>query len=209
VAEDRALSSDSPLAVFDFDGTLTRRDTLVPFLIAACGRRRVWTAMFRHGFVVARAIVGLGGEGAAKQALFSRLLQGRTVSSLEQDVIPGFATRLLEVGMRPEMLERVKWHRSEGHRLIVVSASPELYVRPIASELGFATVIATRLDVDGAGCITGRLVGANVKGPEKVRRLHEEVGDVPVGWAYGNSRGDRELLALARQSTMVGKRARA
>lgn len=208
MAPDRTLNTDSALAVFDFDGTLTRRDTLVPFLVAVCGRRPVSMAILRHGIVVARAWAGLGGEAVAKQALFSRLLKGRRVADVEAEV-PAFSGQLLEDGMRPEMLERVEWHRAEGHRLVVVSASPELYVVPIALGLGFTTVIATRLEVDGDGRLTGRLVGANVKGREKVRRLHEEVGEVPVGWAYGNSRGDRELLALARQPMMVGKRARA
>lgn len=211
MAEDRALNSDSggpALAVFDFDGTLTRRDTLVPFLIAVCGRRKVWAAMARHGLLVGRAAAGLGRETAAKQALFGRLLRGRAVEEVEAQ-LPAFTTQLLERGMREEMLARVEWHRAEGHRLVVVSASPELYVAPIARGLGFMSVCATRLEVDDAGVLTVRLLGANVKGEEKVRRLREEVGDQPVGWAYGNSRGDRELLALAREPTMVGKRARA
>jgi phosphatidylglycerophosphatase C len=210
VAEDRALNSDlgdAGLAVFDFDGTLTRRDTLVPFLNAVCGRRQVCMAMSRHGVRVTRAVAGLGGEAEAKQALFGRLLKGRRVDEVEAE-IPAFTAELLARGMRPEMLARVDWHLAEGHRLIVVSASPELYVGPIARGLGFTSVIATRLEVDTDGRLTGRLLGANVKGAEKVHRLRQEVGNVPVGWAYGNSRGDRELLALARQPMMVGKWAR-
>jgi phosphatidylglycerophosphatase C len=207
VAQDRALNDGQQLAVFDFDGTLTRRDTLLPFLAAVCGRPQVARAMIRHGVLVARAGAGLGGETAAKQALFGRLLKGRAVTEV-QARLPAFTEPLLARGMRAELLARVAWHRAAGHRLVVVSASPELYVGPIAGRLGFTTVIATRLEVDDEGRLTGRLLGANVKGPEKVRRLQEELGTASVGWAYGNSRGDRELLALARDATMVGKRAR-
>jgi phosphatidylglycerophosphatase C len=207
VAQDRALNPGQQLAVFDFDGTLTRRDTLVPFLAAVCGRRQVAVAMVRHGILVGRAAAGLGGETAAKQALFGRILKRRTIAEV-QACLPPFTEQLLARGMRAEMLARVAWHRDEGHQLVMVSASPELYVGPIAGDLGFTTVIATRLEVDDEERLTGRLLGANVKGPEKVRRLQEELGDAPVGWAYGNSRGDRELLALAAEATMVGKRAR-
>jgi phosphatidylglycerophosphatase C len=207
VAQDRALSEGSELAVFDFDGTLTRRDTLLPFLAAVCGRGQVSTAMFRHSVLVVRAGAGLGGEDAAKEALFKRLLRGRPVVEVEA-VVPAFTEHLRARGMRTAVVDRVGWHRAQGHQLVVVSASPELYVGPIARGLGFTAVIATRLEVDEHSRLTGRLLGGNVKGPEKVRRLREELGEVTVGWAYGNSRGDRELLALAREPMMVGKRAR-
>jgi phosphatidylglycerophosphatase C len=107
--------------------------------------------------------------------------------------------------MRGEIVARLTWHREQGHDLALVTASPELYVAPIGRRLGFATVLGTRLEVDDDGRLTGRLVGLNVKGEEKVRRLRDAVGAVEPGWAYGNSRGDRQLLALARHQTMVGK----
>jgi HAD superfamily hydrolase (TIGR01490 family) len=195
------------VAVFDFDGTLTRRDTLLPFLRWICGSRSVAAALARHAPAVGRAATGWGGEEAAKQALFGRLLAGRALTELEQ-AVPGFADQLLDGGMRTEVVARLGWHVAEGHRLVVVTASPELYVGPIARRLGVELVLGTRLEVDDQGRLTGRLTGANVKGHEKVRRLREALGPVDVGWAYGNSRGDRELLALARHPTMVGKGAR-
>ena len=74
---------------------------------------------------------------------------------------------------------------------------------PIAAALGFETALATRLEVD-AGRLTGRLTGANVRGPEKVRRLEEYLDGAAVTlWAYGDSAGDRELLAVADHATRV------
>jgi HAD superfamily hydrolase (TIGR01490 family) len=195
------------LAVFDFDGTLTRRDTLMPFLAAVCGRRSLAAAVARHAPVVVRGAAGWGGETVAKQALFTRLLAGRLADEVEEAAIP-FANRLLARGMRADVMDRLTWHLEQGHELALVTASPELYAAPIGRRLGFTTVLGTRLEVDGAGRLTGRLVGLNVKGEEKVRRLRDALGPVELGWAYGNSRSDRHLLSLARHQTMVGKGAR-
>ena len=112
--------------------------------------------------------------------------------------------------LRPDVLARVEWHRSEDHELVLVSASPELYVTPIGRRLGFDAVLATRLELDGDGRVTGRLEGANCRGPEKVVRLREWRGDtVAVAYAYGDSAGDREMLALAATAVKLSRRRRA
>jgi phosphatidylglycerophosphatase C len=80
-------------------------------------------------------------------------------------------------------------------------------VAPIGRRLGFDTVLATRLEVDADGRLTGRLVGANCRGPEKVARLREwRSGELVVDFAYGDSAGDREMLALAGVPMNVGRR---
>jgi len=92
----------------------------------------------------------------------------------------------------------------------MVSASPELYVAPVARRLGFDATLATRLQVGPDGLLTGRLVGRNCRGPEKVRRLQEWFGDeTPVVFAYGDSRGDREMLAFSSDGgTWLRRRSR-
>ncbi|HET9772046.1 MAG TPA: HAD-IB family hydrolase, partial [Acidimicrobiia bacterium] len=102
---------------------------------------------------------------------------------------------------------RVDWHRAEGHELVLVSASPELYVAPIGQRLGFEDVIATRLEVDADGRLTGRLLGSNCRGPEKVARLRQWRDEgLVVDFAYGDSAGDRELLALAATPVRIHRR---
>jgi len=96
-------------------------------------------------------------------------------------------------------MRRLAWHKQQGHRCVVISASLDLYVRPWAIKEGFDDVIATLLDVKGDGCVTGKLSGANCFGIEKVRRLETLLGsreDYSL-YAYGDSRGDRELLSFA------------
>jgi phosphatidylglycerophosphatase C len=120
-----------------------------------------------------------------------------------------YADHVVAHGLRPDVRARVDWHRTEGHELVLVSASPELYVAPIGRRLGFDEVLATRLEVDPAGLLPGRLLGANCRGPEKVARLRQWRSDgLVVAYAYGDSAGDREMLALAASAVKLPKRRR-
>ena len=102
------------------------------------------------------------------------------------------------------MLERLRWHGGEGHEIVIVSASLDSYLAPLAPRLGVGHVISSSLEVDDHGLVTGRLVGGNVRGPEKASRLQAWLGDGPIElWAYGDSSGDDELLAMADHPTRV------
>ncbi|MCA1846354.1 MAG: HAD-IB family hydrolase, partial [Actinobacteria bacterium] len=121
-----------------------------------------------------------------------------------------FADHVVAQRLRPDVRERVDWHRNEGHELVLVSASPELYVTPIGRRLGFDTVLATRLEVSADGRLTGRLLGPNCRGPEKVARLREWRSEgLSIDYAYGDSAGDREMLDLAVTAVRVGRRSSA
>ena len=89
----------------------------------------------------------------------------------------------------------MRWHSAQGHRLILLSASPELYLREWAERNGFSTVIGTRLETVG-GRVTGRIDGRNCHGAEKVDRLRSELGDLGDYeiYSYGDSRSDLILL---------------
>jgi phosphatidylglycerophosphatase C len=107
--------------------------------------------------------------------------------------------------IRPDMADRVAWHRRSGHELVLVSASLTAYLEPFARHLGLDQVIATQLEVGPDGVLTGRLAGPNVRGAEKAIRLRRWLGEDPVEiWAYGDSAGDREMLQMADHPTLVG-----
>lgn len=187
------------VAAFDFDGTLAPGDSLIPFLTWVCGRGRVAAALAVHGPAIAWAIAGRGSRHAAKSAFVGRLLAGRPAAEVATTG-EAFAQHLLERRLRPDMVERVAWHRGQQHELVLVSASLTVYLDPLAAALGFDHVLATRLEVDDAGALTGRLLGANVRGPEKAARLTAWLGDDAHDvelWAYGDSSGDHDLFALA------------
>lgn len=192
------------VAAFDFDGTITRGDTLLPFLRRLCG-----------GGAVARALAALPGgiifsrrfdREAAKVALLSRLLRGRALADVEA-AAERYADDVVRSGLRTPIVERLQWHRDRGDRVVVVSASPEIVVGAVVRRIGVETVLATRLEVGDDGRLTGRLVGLNVRGAEKVARLRAHIGDENVEvWAYGDSSGDRELLANAAVPVWVRRR---
>lgn len=193
------------MAAFDFDGTLCPGDSLLPFLrlllpppVLARAAAGAWREL---------AMLPAGGvrRDRAKAALLRRALAG-----VELDRFAAACDRFsrrLEGRLRPDVVARARWHQGEGHEVVVVSASPEHYLSPLAERVGFRSVIGTRLEVVD-GVLTGRLVGENCRGAEKVARLRAWLGGEEVFlWAYGDSTGDRELLAAADVATRVSRRA--
>lgn len=184
------------VAAFDVDGTLTERDSLLPFLVGLVGRRRVAVAL-------TAAAVGPPHRDAAKARLLRRLVRGRPHDDL---AVAGreYGVHLARTSVTEVMRERIAGHRAAGHELVIVSASLACYLEPAAEQLGIGTVLATRLEVDATGRCTGRLDGGNCRGAEKARRLGAHVGPDPVElWAYGDSRGDDAMLALADHPVRV------
>jgi phosphatidylglycerophosphatase C len=176
------------VAAFDFDGTLTRRDTLLPFLTSMVGWRRVVRALGPEAATLARD------RDAAKERLLVRLLNGVPDNDLRA-AGTAFAST---VRVSPEMQARLAWHRREGHEIVIVSAALDAYLLDVSRTLGVDQTLCTSIEVDEAGNCTGRLLGGNCRGPEKAKRLRAHLGDGEIVlWAYGDSRGDREMLALA------------
>jgi HAD superfamily hydrolase (TIGR01490 family) len=184
------------VAVFDFDGTVTDRDTLVPFLVLAFGRARV-----------AATFAALAGTGLAyflrrtsidefKRRVLRRLVAGASAQRLRA-LGPAHA-QALAPRLRPRALERIAWHRAQGHRLVLVSSTLDLYLAHVGAQLGFDEVLCSRLAVSGER-FSGELEGADCTGPEKLRRLQALLGDLRGHelHVYGDSDGDRELLAAA------------
>jgi phosphatidylglycerophosphatase C len=186
------------VAAFDFDGTLTRRDTLLPFLRYLLGDARV----ARHALVLSPTLLGYGlgliNNGVAKERVLTHCLAGMQMSTLQQQG-ERFSTLVLPGLLRNEAIRRLAWHRQQGHRCVAISASLELYVRPWAQSAGFDDVIATQLEVRPDGSVSGKLAGVNCYGHEKVRRLEALLGPRSgyLLYVYGDSRGDRELLSSA------------
>jgi phosphatidylglycerophosphatase C len=192
------------VAAFDFDGTLTRRDTLWPFLRRACG----------HWPIVRAAIAARRARGrdAFKVALVGRLFRGWPAERL--DAVGRAYVPTLLGALRAGARERLEWHHRRGDAVVIVSASLGAYLRPLADRLGIDDALAVELVANAAGRLTGEVVGGlNNRGPEKVARLQAWLdarfgpgADVEL-WAYGDSAGDADLLAIADHPTWVGRRA--
>jgi HAD superfamily hydrolase (TIGR01490 family) len=191
------MSAD--VAAFDLDGTLTVRDTVLPFVREVVGARQFVRGLPAMLPCLAARGLGLLDPTTTKERLFTRYLRGHR---LDDVAAAGrrFARERMPAMLRAAALRRLHWHKAEGHRCFVVTASAELYVTPWAAGIGIET-IASRLEVDAEGRLTGRHHGAACDGPEKLRRLKEIVGGEPfVLHAYGDSKGDAELLAAARHA---------
>ena len=192
------------VAAFDFDGTISRRDTLGPFLARVSGTVPLVRTLARNAPRLALVIAGRVDRDAEKERVIGQLIGGRTAASVEAAGRAYAEALWARQRFRADMLDRLAWHRESGHTIVIVSASLDVYLRPLAPYLGVDHVISCSLDTDEAGRVRGTLVGGNCRGPEKARRLREWLGAEPVElWAYGDSSGDDELLAMADHPTRV------
>ncbi len=197
------------LAAFDFDGTLTDGGSVFGFLSALAGRPSVVGACAALAPRLAAGALASGDRAdRAKEQLFERVMAGTPVERLEA-VAARYGRDHVAGHLRADVRRRLDWHRGRGDRVVIVSASPAVYVREAADLLGADGVIATRLEVGTDGRLSGRYEGANCRGAEKLRRLRQwadETGIEPDRlWAYGNSRGDLVMLRAADIGVNVGR----
>jgi phosphatidylglycerophosphatase C len=198
------------LVVFDLDGTITRYDTFIPYVLGYL-QRRPWRL---PGLLLAlptlvRFARGLDERGELKSAVLRATLRGCTRAELE-DWTEHFVRALLAHGLFGDALDTIAAHRREGDRLVLMSASTDLYVPCIAHKLGFAEVICTGIRWNGDR-LSGELTTPNRRGPEKARcftALRERYPGLSTV-AYGNARSDLDHLRLADRGVLVNGTQRA
>jgi phosphatidylglycerophosphatase C len=193
------------LVVFDLDGTITYRDTLLPYVsgfLARSGRTRLRLA--RLVPTLAAFAVGATDRGAVKSTLIRLTLGGATRAQLNAWT-EEFVPLVVAHGCSPGALGMVKAHREAGDLLVLMSASTDLYVPQIGAALGFREVICTGVAFDAAGILDGALTTPNRRAAEKVRcfralqQQHPGIETV----AYGNAGSDLAHLVLADQPRLV------
>jgi phosphatidylglycerophosphatase C len=189
---------DKPaVAAFDFDETLTTKHSLRPFIRHIVGLPRLAAGVLRSVPWLIASALRLVDRGTSKARFLRATICGRTRLELEK-AAEEFAAKKLPRMIRPEMAARIQEHRRRGHRLVLVTASPDLYLVPWAKSAGFDAVLATELEFVNERC-TGRLATPNCWGKEKAKRLQEWLSahQPSLLYAYGDNRGDREMLAMA------------
>lgn len=191
------------VAAFDLDGTLTDRDCLIPFVTSLVGRRTLVSALAKQ---ISRRPAIVRDRDQLKAVIALTLCDIENVVATAQAEM--FVTDRVMGWLRPDTVSKLIEHQSAGHHVVLVSASFEIYVSHVAERLG-VDHLATRLEVND-GRLTGRLIGANCRGDEKVNRLTEyvrsrfdvDLDDIEL-YAYGDSNGDGPLLDLADQACLV------
>lgn len=192
------------LAVFDLDGTITRRDTLLPYVMGfpvSPSRKLLGLLPFLGALLL--FVAGRRDHGELKSAFIRSILAGVSRASVEAWTAQ-FVARLLRQGVFADALSRIAQHRQDGARLVLLSASTDLYVPAIGKALGFDEVICTGVHWN-ADRLDGRLCTPNRRGPEKARCFEELLRTHPgiTTAAYGNAGSDLDHLRLSDRPLLV------
>lgn len=192
------------LVFFDLDGTVTRRDTLVPYVLSLV-LRRPWRLVRMVAVLpmLLRFAMGRANHGQLKGALIRSALGG-----LPRDVVSAHTSRwvpeLLARGVHADALRAIAAHRSQNDHLVLMSASVDFYVPAIGAALGFNETVCSTVRWSGDR-LHGELTSENVRGDEKVvqvLRLRQQFPDARTV-AYGNSMPDVPHLDVVDQGWCI------
>jgi phosphatidylglycerophosphatase C len=199
VGNKAASSSKQQLVLFDFDGTITTRDTLAEFMIYYHGKSRYYLGLSVLSPILALYATRLMENWKAKQYFLSWFLKGEDAKRFEAKCLD-FSKHVVPALVRPGVLKTLSEYKENGATVVIVSASAENWVKPWCDQHG-VRCIATKLEVTN-NKVTGKIVGKNCHGAEKVCRIKEtfELSSFSEIIAYGDTSGDKEMLALAHKS---------
>ena len=183
---------------FDFDGTLTTKDTLLEFIHFAKGSGQMFRGFLLFSPLLILMKLHLFPNWKAKQKIFSYFFKGMKI-----DDFNALCTRFAEQNkhlLRPAGIEKVRQAIAEEHTtVLIISASIDNWVRPFFDEIDKKIQVSGTQIETKEGRLTGQFTTKNCYGEEKVNRLtalypHREAYYLI---AFGDSRGDKELLAFA------------
>jgi len=184
------------LALFDFDGTITSKDSLLEFIKFTSGKIGFLMVMGLFSPVVFYYVFVKKNGEIAKMKVLSFLFKGKSQEKLTQ-LGQDFSEKVIPKILLPKALDEIQTLKKKGDRIIIVSASLEIWLKPWTDKMGLE-LICTRMDFKD-GNFTGRFVTPNCNGEEKVNRInaHVDLQAYNPIYAYGNSSGDKQMLALA------------
>jgi HAD superfamily hydrolase (TIGR01490 family) len=184
------------IAFFDFDGTITTKDTLLEFIKYSKGRLNFYLGFLINSPYLIAYKLKLIPNQTAKEKVLRYFFQDTPVSEFQKQC-DDFATEILPRLIRPKAMAELRNLQKAGTTIVIVSASPENWIQKWAKENGFS-VICTQLETN-MDKLTGKLSCKNCYGDEKVRRIKEKfvLSDYQEIFAYGDSSGDKPMLQLA------------
>jgi len=196
----------SKIVIFDLDGTLTRRDTYIEFLLGylkRCPMRLLRTIHLPFALLLYKS--GWRDNSWLKEVFLNAILGDLHKTSLCQ-WIQDYTETLIRTGLRPGAIASLRQHRQEGCLLILATASLDLYVEPLGKKLGYDDVICTRTAWTRDGRITGTLANKNCYGREKLERVKKwlgKTGETQVDVVYSDHHSDLLLLLFAKLGVAV------
>lgn len=187
------------IAIFDFDGTITRRDSMIAFIRLAPGNAGLFFGFVRLTPWLLAYAAGLISNRTMKEALLTVFLKNKNAGQLEALGVT-FGETVIPSICYAEAIQKLDWHQTQGHEVVVITASPAIWTRPWCDARGYVW-IGTELEIVG-GCFTGKIVGENCRGAEKVRQLKARFSLEKYAhiYAYGNTKADLPFMQLAHSS---------
>ena len=187
------------IVAFDFDGTLTTKNSLFIFLFYIFGYKKVLLGVFVNSISIVKMFLKVKSAHKTKEDFLSFFIKGLTKKKITR-MSSEFCKDKLPLIIRKEAYDKMLWHKTKNHEIVIISASPEDWILPWAN-LNNVKVIGTKLLVKN-NLITGRFSSKNCIKEEKVNRLLEMFPNKEFYYlyAYGDSRGDLELLNFADKS---------
>lgn len=191
------------LALFDFDGTLTIHDSFIMFAKHSIGKLGFYKAFIKTLPWIILWKVGLRSNSKAKEHLFSALYKGMDYDCFKNNCIR--FEQCIKNDERSDMMAKLQTHKAHGDRVIIVSASIIDWITPWARSHNIEDVLATEVEVDENGQLTGFFKTPNCYGQEKVKRIFEYITDFKKyeTWAYGDSSGDNHMLSIVKYPSKV------
>jgi len=186
------------LAIFDFDKTITTRDSLIDFLYHAMGPLK-----FFIGALYLSPLLILHKTGFIRNDKTKEMVLGYFFKGCQQEKFQNLASLYsqhhLPAIIRGSALEKIRWHQAQGHQIVIVSASLDNYLTGFCRGIN-ADLLATALEFK-EGRFSGKLATANCYGQEKVRRLqeHYDLKKFDHIYAYGDSPSDLALKSIAHE----------
>ncbi len=187
------------LALFDFDGTITTKDSLVEFIKYAIGTKKYYLGLLKLSPMLLAYSLKLIPNYKAKEQLIAYFFQGWE-SQKFQAIAKKYALEEIDTITRPQAIEQIRSHQEKGDKVVIVSASMECWIKAWATQYGIE-LIATRLEYQD-NKLTGKFATKNCYGIEKVKRIKEtlRIKEYQTITAYGDSSGDKEMLAFSHNS---------
>jgi phosphatidylglycerophosphatase C len=184
------------IAFFDFDGTITTKDTLLEFIKFTKGSFRFYLGFLLHFHYIAAFKLKLITNQRAKEKILSFFFKNTSVEKFTEDCVR-FSNEVLPRLIRPKAMTEIRQLQEKNTIVVIVSASPEDWIK-LWSEKNKLEIIASRLEIIN-GKVTGKLIGKNCHGEEKVCRITDQydLSRYHVVAAYGDSGGDKPMLRLA------------
>lgn len=187
------------IAFFDFDGTITTRDSLVDFIKYAKGKSKYFLGLVILSPMLTMYQLKIIPNYIAKEMLISYFFKGWDLSVFEE-VANSYSLYKIDEICRPKALAKINWHKERGHIVVIVSASIDLWLEAWCRKNGLV-LLATGLSSQN-NKLDGKFSTKNCYGLEKVSRIKKEynLDEYQQVYAYGDSKGDKELLSLADEA---------